>query len=76
MTSRIVTPEPSNTASRTDANGNNVFNMTYNDADFEEGMAAENAKPVQKSKEEDDKAEKIESRRGWTWGRGGSGMPS
>jgi len=50
--------------------------MTYNCADFEEGMAAENAKPVQKSKEEDDKAEKIEAKRGWTWGRGGGGMPS
>jgi len=42
------------TAIRTDNAGNTLYDVTYDDGDFEEGMAGENVRPAPLSKEEKD----------------------
>ena len=42
------------TSIRTDEAGNTVYDVTYDDGDFEEGMVRENVRPIPLSKEEKD----------------------
>ena len=42
------------TGIRTDDEGNTLFDVTYDDGDFEEGMVRENVRPIPLSKEEKD----------------------
>ncbi|KAL7544870.1 hypothetical protein ACHAWF_008236 [Thalassiosira exigua] len=51
------------TAARKDANGNPVYDVTYEDGDVEEGMTVDNVRPMPKSKEEkrEDRAKQSEA---------------
>ena len=42
------------TSIRTDEAGNTLYDVTYDDGDFEEGMVRQNVRPIPLSKEEKD----------------------
>ena len=49
------------TGIRKDDEGNTVYDVTYDDGDFEEGMGRENVRPIPLSKEEKDQQKTEES---------------